>query len=85
MYSRLVARLLWCAPLSERGVVQHWGNTSWQCSVRVTVGTVAEARAWLQYSVAAATTPAFESCMQQQACCKPCMLHAACSLMPISC
>ena len=42
MYSRPVARLLWCAPSSERGVVQHWGNKSWQCSVRVAVGTVAK-------------------------------------------
>ena len=46
MCSRLAARLLCCAPSSERGVVQHWGNKSWQCSVRVAVGTVAaEARA----------------------------------------
>ena len=30
MCSHQVARLLWCAPSSERGVVQHWGSKSWQ-------------------------------------------------------
>ena len=29
MCSRLAARLLWCAPLSERGVVQRRGSKSW--------------------------------------------------------
>ena len=84
MYSRPVARLLWCAPSSERGVVQHWGNKSWQCNVRVAVGGRPRPEQSAVHSMAAAATPAFESCMQQQACCKPCMLHAACNLMPIS-
>jgi hypothetical protein len=29
--------LLWCARLSERGVVQHWGSKSWQWHVRASV------------------------------------------------
>ena len=34
MCARPASRLLWCAPLSERGVVQHWGSKSWQWHVR---------------------------------------------------
>ena len=30
MCARLVPRLLWCAPLSERGAVQHRSSKSWQ-------------------------------------------------------
>ena len=35
MCAHLVPRLLWCAPLSERGVVQHRGSKSWQQHERV--------------------------------------------------
>ena len=34
MCARPASRLLWCARLSERGVVQHWGSKSWQWHVR---------------------------------------------------
>jgi hypothetical protein len=35
MYPHLAARLLCCALLSERGVVQHWGSKSWRQHERV--------------------------------------------------
>ena len=39
MCARPVSRLLWCAPLSERGVVQQWGSKSWQWHVRPSVSS----------------------------------------------
>ena len=39
MCARPASRLLWCAPLSERGVVQHWGSKSWQWHVRASVSS----------------------------------------------
>ena len=35
MCAHLVPRLLWCAPLSEKGVVQDWGSKSWRQRERV--------------------------------------------------
>ena len=34
MCSHPVSRVLCCAPLSERGVVQDWGSKSWRWRVR---------------------------------------------------
>ena len=42
MYPHQVARLAWCAPLSERGVVQHMGSMS-----RQRVGAHVECGAWM--------------------------------------
>ena len=39
MCARPASRLLWCARLSERGVVQHWGSKSWQWHVRASVSS----------------------------------------------
>ena len=56
--ARPASRLLWCARLSERGVVQHWGSKSWQWHVRASVSS--GVGVWsTSVAVAVAVAPAF--------------------------
>ena len=77
MYSRQVARLLWCAP-SER---KRCGSTLGQqeLAVQRSCGSWHSGRCQssAQHGYSMATAAAW---LQQQAYCKPCMLHAACRM-----
>ena len=88
MYSRPVARLLWCAPSERKGCGSTLGQQ--ELAMQRSHGSwhsVAEARAAERSAAAAASTQ--PSDRSTQACTatdllRACVLHAACDLAPIS-